>query len=224
MKLGRTGAVVAGAAILALASGTGGAVAGSLITGAQIKDGTVTTHDIRDETLRLSDLGPKALAAVKKGGAAGPVGPAGAAGAAGQVGPVGAAGQVGPQGPAGASGKDGAPGPAGPAGQDGNDGAIGPQGPSGDGGLLIRVFRSAPTEATVAGSVYTAQAACPTGTAPVSGGFVLESDPGVLEVTYSGPGGPDNWRIQVRALTSSPTATFRSTVLCSSGVEWVPLG
>lgn len=43
-------------AVALAASAAGGAVAGSMITGAQIKDGTVTTKDVKDGTLKRSDL------------------------------------------------------------------------------------------------------------------------------------------------------------------------
>jgi hypothetical protein len=52
-------------AALLVAAG-GGATAGSLITGAQIKDGTVTGADVKNGSLRLKDLG-KADAAGLKG-------------------------------------------------------------------------------------------------------------------------------------------------------------
>ncbi len=37
-------------------SAAGGAVAGGMITGAQIKDGTVSTRDVKDGTLKSADL------------------------------------------------------------------------------------------------------------------------------------------------------------------------
>ncbi|KRC52986.1 MULTISPECIES: hypothetical protein [unclassified Nocardioides] len=47
---------VAAVAVGMLAVGTGGAVAGGLITGAKIKDGTVTGADIRNNSLTAADL------------------------------------------------------------------------------------------------------------------------------------------------------------------------
>ena len=41
---------------IALASGAGGAVAGSLITGKDIKDSSVTGKDIKDGSLKVGDL------------------------------------------------------------------------------------------------------------------------------------------------------------------------
>ena len=76
------------AALLAAAlfvSATGGAVAGSMITGKQIKNGSVTGKDLKDESVSTADLAPSTLVA-------GPPGPAGAPGAAGQPGIAGVSG------------------------------------------------------------------------------------------------------------------------------------
>jgi hypothetical protein len=64
-------ALLLGAALIV--SSTGGAVAGSLITGKQIKNGSVTGKDIKDKSIAATDLAPGAVAA----GPAGPPGPAG---------------------------------------------------------------------------------------------------------------------------------------------------
>ena len=71
---------------------SGTAVAASLITSKQIKDGTIQTQD----------LAKKALAQLK--GKSGAPGPAGAAGAKGDKGDAGDAGPTGPTGPAGDTG------------------------------------------------------------------------------------------------------------------------
>jgi hypothetical protein len=89
--------LILGTAIV-LAS-TAGAVAGSLITGKQIKDNTVTTKDIKDGTLAAKDLAPATVAQLKGG-----PGTTGATGAAGPTGPPGAQG---PQGVAGTNGVSG---------------------------------------------------------------------------------------------------------------------
>lgn len=49
-------ATIALATGLVLASGAGGAVAGSMVTGKQIKNNTVTTKDIKNGTLQSADL------------------------------------------------------------------------------------------------------------------------------------------------------------------------
>ena len=73
--MSRSLSLTAAAALLAgavLVSATTGAVAGSLITGQQIKNGSVTTKDIKDQSLATGDLSPDAVAALKgQTGAAG---------------------------------------------------------------------------------------------------------------------------------------------------------
>jgi hypothetical protein len=53
--------VAAGAVALVLAGGS--ATAGSLVTGAQIKNGTVTTKDVKDKSLKPADFAPGTLPA-----------------------------------------------------------------------------------------------------------------------------------------------------------------
>jgi hypothetical protein len=76
-------------AIVAAVVGSGTAGAARLITGRQIKDGSITGRDIRNKSLTATDF---------RGSVRGPAGPAGLAGAAGRPG---AAGPAGPAGPAG---------------------------------------------------------------------------------------------------------------------------
>ena len=53
-------------ALVALSIAAGGtAAATTLITGHQIKDGSITTADIRNRTIRLADLSPGAIASLK---------------------------------------------------------------------------------------------------------------------------------------------------------------
>lgn len=63
----RTGAVVAGATVLAVLGGAGGAVAAGLITSADIKDDTIRSRDIKDGTIRQGDIDPTALNRIKIG-------------------------------------------------------------------------------------------------------------------------------------------------------------
>src|SRR5690349_14990485 len=67
---------------------SGSAYAASKITGAQIKDGTITGKDIKTRSIGSSQLDGGALAALE--------GPPGVAGAAGPAGPPGPAGPAGP--------------------------------------------------------------------------------------------------------------------------------
>ena len=81
-------------AVLAIiVSVSASASAALIITGKQIKNGTVTTKDVKDGNLKTNDFSASALNVLK--GATGPAGPAGATGPAGAVGPAGATGAAG---------------------------------------------------------------------------------------------------------------------------------
>ena len=105
MANGRTLTLVACASILAIAAG-GGAVAGSLITSADIKDKTikkvdlaknaVVTKKVKDGTLKLKDLDKATQDAIAQGGPQGPAGPPGATGPQGPKGDAGSATYLGP--------------------------------------------------------------------------------------------------------------------------------
>ena len=83
--------VVAGAVLLLAIGGSGGAVAGSLISSKQIKDNTVTSADIKNKTITKKDL---AKSVWPRRGARGPVGAQGVPGTRGPAGERGAAGPV----------------------------------------------------------------------------------------------------------------------------------
>jgi hypothetical protein len=122
--------MLAAGAVLALAlaaAGTAGVRA--LVTGAQIKDGTIRSRDIANGTIRARDLAQATIASLR--GQRGPAGARGATGATGAQGPAG------PQGPAGSQGATGARGATGPA---------GPAGPQGDPGAGVEVTGSVATE------------------------------------------------------------------------------
>ena len=94
-------------ALSVLAVGGGSATAAKLITGKQIKngsiksadigDGAVTSGDIRNGSIRAGDLAPGATSNIANSVSAppGPAGPAGPAGAVGPTGPAGPAGSTG---------------------------------------------------------------------------------------------------------------------------------
>ena len=86
-------------------SGTAFAGAHLLVTGADVKDHSLTGVDIKKGSLGLKTLSPAARAKLK--GATGPTGATGPQGAHGSQGPIGQQGPAGPQ---------GATGPQGPAG------------------------------------------------------------------------------------------------------------
>lgn len=69
--LPRSTPAVALLAVALLVSASGGAVAGSLLTGKNIKDGSLTTKDVRDGTLRTADLSDAAIATLGGGGGGG---------------------------------------------------------------------------------------------------------------------------------------------------------
>jgi hypothetical protein len=79
--------VVAMLALFVALTGTAVATTSALITGKQIKNGSITGLDIKNKSVAIADLATKAR---------------GARGVRGPIGPPGPAGQQGPQGPAGA--------------------------------------------------------------------------------------------------------------------------
>jgi len=89
----RTALVVLVAAIALMATAGAGATAALMITGKQIKDSSVTSQDIKNNSLKVKDLSARAQAKLK-----------------GRTGATGAAGARGPAGPAGTSGLPGLPG------------------------------------------------------------------------------------------------------------------
>jgi hypothetical protein len=111
------------AIILAL---TGSAFAAkALITGSDIKDGSITKADLSNSTVRSLK---------GKRGPAGKDGQDGFAGGQGPQGSTGPEGPRGPQGPAGAVGPKGNTGDTGVRGPQGVEGPVGPRGPTGDTG------------------------------------------------------------------------------------------
>lgn len=98
----RTALAVIVAALALIVSAGAGATASLMITGKQIKDGSVTTKDVKNRSLKVKDLSAKARNKLR--GATGPAGPRGATGATGATGPAG------PTGPTGLQGLPGVPG------------------------------------------------------------------------------------------------------------------
>ncbi|MGZ4487976.1 MAG: collagen-like triple helix repeat-containing protein [Nocardioides sp.] len=122
--------VASALAVTLVVAGTSGAVAGRLVTSSTIKDGTIQTVDLHDDSVTNDKLAPgsvtwgksltqatreqiKALLsdpAPGPQGLPGPTGPAGPAGEPGPAGPSGAPGATGDPGPRGVPGPAGAPG------------------------------------------------------------------------------------------------------------------
>ncbi|HUQ21697.1 MAG TPA: hypothetical protein VM049_01650 [Gaiellaceae bacterium] len=113
----RTVLLLAGAASgLAVATAATAGVQ-ALITGAQIKDGTIESRDIENGTIGRGDIRSSVLASLQgERGSTGPEGPRGPVGPQGAAGPQGTTGGQGPQ---GATGATGAPGPQGVKGDPG---------------------------------------------------------------------------------------------------------
>jgi hypothetical protein len=107
--------------------------AARLLTGKQIKDGSLTSADVKDRSLLAKDFKAGELPA-GQAGAIGAKGETGATGPTGPTGPTGETGATGPQGETGATGPKGETGGTGPAGANGADGPQGPKGPKGDKG------------------------------------------------------------------------------------------
>lgn len=105
--------VVACVAVILATTGSAFA-AKALITGRDIKDGSISRADLSNSTVRYlkGKRGPAG-----KNGQDGSVGPRGPQGSAGPAGPQGPAGPTGPRGATGDTGARGADGPAGPPGQ-----------------------------------------------------------------------------------------------------------
>jgi len=122
--------VVACVAVILATTGSAFA-AKALITGSDIKDGTISRADLSNATVRSLK------------GRRGPAGRKGKDGSAGSQGPQGSTGPAGPQGPAGpagargATGATGATGGFGPTGPSGLQGATGPAGPAGPPGQAL---------------------------------------------------------------------------------------
>src|SRR5215210_5954668 len=135
----RVAVVLVGVALALAVATAGRAGVQALITGVQIKDGSVESRDIRNGTLTRADISAATLAFLR-----------GSAGRPGAIGPQGPAGAQGPQGPAGPQGAAGAQGPAGAEGQQGPAGPAGPAGPPGPSGSTISYTNAYSDHVTVA--------------------------------------------------------------------------
>lgn len=100
---------VLGALALVLIIAAGATAQGQGLIGSRdIRNGSVTSADIKDRTILARDLKRSLITSLR--GRRGPQGPRGQAGFAGPAGPAGPAGAAGPAGPAGAKGDKGDPG------------------------------------------------------------------------------------------------------------------
>jgi hypothetical protein len=181
--------VVALIALFVALSGTAVAHPG-LITGAQIKDRSLT----------LKDLSRATVAALR--GRAGPAGPRGA------------------QGPVGATGAQGPAGPQGPQGIQGFTGAAGPQGPAGgfDINKITQVIGPTTTAPPLPGVIVGIDAFCPTGQKAVGGGyriFSTNTDVGVASSESVFFGSRPGWSVGV-ANNSPDPVQFAPIAICAA--------
>jgi hypothetical protein len=185
------GTLVAYLALLVAVSG--GAYAAVSVTGADIKNGTITAKDVKSRTLGTNQLSQKAIASLK-----GARGPQGAPGAPGSPGPKGERGEAGARGPAGVAG------PAGPA---------GPQGAKGVSGYQVVVTGGS---LVAAGNSVTQTATCPSGKKALGGGLSTNAPSSGMTVTQSAPlDDGAGWTGSMRNLSSTTNAVY-GWAICAS--------
>jgi hypothetical protein len=186
----RTVPVVAIACGALFLSASGGAVAGSLITGKQIKDGTITTKDVKDRSLTSDDLSNATITSLQ--GQTGERGPAGA---------TGPAGAQGPQGPAGAQGAAGEKGPAGTNGTNGTNGVSGYE--------LV----SASSTSTASQAVATVLGNCPSGKKVVGASAYWQGSDEPIEIYPANGLSTVTWVAKAKNL-SAGADTLQLRVVC----------
>jgi hypothetical protein len=148
---------VAAIALFVSLAGTAGGAARALITGADVRDGSLTSQDVANHTLRSADLSRAFVESLR--------------GRHGEQGPTGPAGTTGPTGPKGDQGPGGAQGLVGPQGV---PGVRGPAGPSG--GLAGLEYVRSEDVVLAVGEADAAFVACPAGTMPLAGGQLTVGD------------------------------------------------
>lgn len=194
----QTVSVVAAATAALVLSTTGGAVAGSLITSERIKDGTIQSRDIRNNTITRADINDRTEAALR--GQRGPRGYTGATGA------TGAAGPQGEQGPAGAAST--VPGPT---------GDVGPQGPAGTLEMPSYIPSATTTLAAGVGTPTHFVATCPDGKWAI-GASVKDTTGNVTPANYnireSYPVEHTGWHVTLVNNTTSASITVEVKVVC----------
>ena len=212
-------------AVLSISAAASGNVR-ALITGADIRDGSITSKDIASHTIASGNLARSVVQSLQgQAGPAGPAGPAGAKGDTGAPGSAGAQGPAGPQGPAGAKGDPGGPvgpkgdtGAQGPTGATGATGPQGPPGPKGDPGAAGTAAVSVHTQAYTlamsgsAGDHNDFTTMCASGQKAVGGGFDSNTDV-FSEDTRPTPA-DDGWTIFLFNNDSTGSASGTLYVTC----------
>jgi Collagen triple helix repeat (20 copies) len=171
-------------AYLALFAALGGsAYAAVTVTGANIKDGTVTGKDVKNRSLGAGKLSAGALGSL--------------------------AGQRGPAGPQGERGLKGDKGDKGDRGPIGETGPLGPQGPSGITQIEYKVSPAAqvPKDATAG-----VQVNCTSGKSVLGGGAANFPSNSPARIQSSAPGGANGdstgWSVQVHNEGGGTFSTF----------------
>jgi hypothetical protein len=170
---------------------TGSQIKNGSVTGADVKNGSIAGTDIRSGTVTGTDVKNGSLTSADfRGSVKGDAGPAGAAG---------------PQGPQGASGPQGPQGPAGPTAVNALNRVVGP---------LVTVDASGFGESA---------AVCPGGQTVVGGGYSSAAADGEVfgNDTY---GASDRWIVLLDNFDSPDTATVQAFAYCApSGAAISPV-
>jgi len=190
--LGRHTTAVAYLALFAALGGS--AYAATKITGANIKDGTVTGRDVKNRSLGVAKLSPAAVSALAR-----------AQGADGSQGPKGDRGEPGPSGPAGPAGPQGETGPK------GDPGTKGDTGPSGISGL--EYTQDGPFDLG-ANQLSTFSAQCPADKKALGGGAKAASSSANLVRSEPGDGGT-GWVVTYYN-ASATTVTAYAYAVCAN--------
>lgn len=192
--------------VVAILASVGTATAGTLITGKQVKNGSLTGADLKNGSVAKKDLsqGIKDTLTVKT------------------------AKITGLDGKDGTNGKDGAPGPMGPQGPKGDRGDVtnvqgdsivgpkgdpGPQGPQGPAGQSQFVFHDGTSTSIAPGNAETVSGRCDNGEKVVSG--TVSGWGGVIMATSTDRGNPQSFQATVRNLDSTYTVYYYVTAVCA---------
>lgn len=175
---------IVGLVIAFLFAATAGSFAGSLITGADIKNGSIHSADIANDDILSKDIADYTIKMDDLTN-----------GLQGEINKPGPKGDEGDKGPKGDPGTPGASGP------------MGPQGPQGAPGLSQVRADEPYNQVIAANSVGVAFASCPAGKSAISGGYRLN---GYAAEAFQGGGGPLNL---VKVLASEPVGVQNGAVV-----------
>ena len=206
---------IAAVTVAALAIGSVPAGAARLITGRDIKNGTVAEQDLTRSVQNK----------LNRAGTPGTNGKDGANGSNGRDGANGSPGASGAAGAAGAPGSQGPQGPAGPKGETGSEGPRGPQGERGPAGTITVIYRTTSNTGPHGTGDEVAIADCASDETAVNGGLQRVSHG---TVTVNGPTMPrtlsdvsdptdgNSWAIPVHIVPDGDgTVSFTVYAVCT---------